>query len=160
MKYNKKKRNKVRPDGRSATSFDNCLCKLPVIVQRHPAFQTLTAAQIRVLLLIFTKYDNSKYHMRRDDQGRYVFNFTHVEARRELSVSSATFSTALQELERRGFIEITVAGGLKGANGVPNVFTVIDNWKMWKMPEQLSEARLKKQKATLARLHGSDARPP
>ena len=160
MKYKKNKRNKVRPDGRSATSFDNCLCKLPVIIQRHPAFQTLTAAQIRVLLLILTKHDNSKYHMRRDDQGRYVFNFTHVEAKRELSVSSATFSTALQELERRGFIEITVAGGLKGANGVPNVFTVTDNWKIWKMPEQLSEARLKKQRATLARLHGSDARPP
>lgn len=160
MKYKKNKRNKVRPDGRSATSFDNCLSKLSVFMQRHLAFQTLTAAQIRVLLLILVKYDNSRFNARRDDQGRYVFNFTHIEAKRVLSVSSATFSTALQELERRGFIEITVAGGLKGANGVPNVFTVSENWKTWNMPEQLSEARLKKQRATLARLHGSDARPP
>lgn len=160
MKYNKNKRNKVRPDGRSATSFDNCICKMAVLMQRHPAFQTLTAAQIRVLMLALTKYDNSKFHARRDDQGRYVFNFTHVEARRELSVSSATFSTALQELERRGFIEITVAGGLKGVNGVPNVFTASDKWKSWKVPVDLADARLKKQRATLARLHGSDARPP
>lgn len=114
---------------------------------QHPAFQTLNASAVRVLLMCLVKHDNAKYHMRRDDQGRYVWTFTYQDAKQYCGLSNSSISKALLSLEELGFLEVTVRGGLKGANGVKSMYTLSDDWKKW-TADSLKE-HPEKQKSTL-----------
>lgn len=102
-------------------------------MQRSPAFQSLTASALRVLL--WCMFKNFKTATSVDHiSGRPTFKLTNVEAKNELSLNQTTFSRAKQELDDKGFIEWIVRGGLKGCNGVASKFAMSSDWKKWSRP--------------------------
>ena len=150
------KRNKTRSNGRGP-SFDNCQAKINAYLIQHPAFQSLNASAIRVLLMAIVKHENAKYNMRRDGNGRYVWTFTYADGKKYCGLSNSSISKALLVLEELGFLQVTIRGGLKGANGVMSQYTLSEDWKSW-TPDILEEP-LKKQRATLPVWSGLTTKP-
>lgn len=110
-------------------------------MQESKAFQSLTASAIRVLLRCLYRNYNSVTNRSRGETGKPVFKFTNREALEKLGMSADKFSRAKDELEKKGFIEWVVRGGLKGSNGVASQFALSGRWKEWKPGVDEAEKR-------------------
>lgn len=121
-------RNKTLKNGRNAGKLGG-FSTMPVDMQKSPAFQSLSASALRLLLwFIFKSY---KAGTQNEKIQRPVFKVTNREALAELGMSAQTFSRAKQELADKGFMEWVKRGGLRGANGVASEFALSDEWKSW-----------------------------
>ena len=58
------------------------------------------------------------------------FNLTFTEAER-LGLSRATTMRAVQDLVKKGFIEIVVQGGLRSQGRTSSVYRVAERWRTW-----------------------------
>jgi hypothetical protein len=58
------------------------------------------------------------------------FNLTFTEAEK-LGLARGTMMRAVQELAKRGFIEIVVQGGLRSQGRTSSIYRVIERWRSW-----------------------------
>jgi hypothetical protein len=100
--------------------------------------------------LCFVKNDNAKYHKRKTEDGRPVFQFSVSEAKDMLGISNKTLATAIKQLVEHGLIDWYKHGGLKGANGTASYFTLSKRWHHWE-PVGQHYGRTNIQKARAAR---------
>jgi len=105
--------------------------RVPNAMQESPAFHSLKAPAIRVLLWCLFKNYNSITNRSRGETGKPTFKLTNREAMEKLGMNADKFSRAKNELESKGFIDWVIRGGLKGSNGVASQFALSGRWKEW-----------------------------
>lgn len=122
-------KRKTLKNGRNAGK-SGAFSAVPAEMQRSPAFRSLPASALRVLLwCLFKHYKAANTDGR--PSGRPTFKLTNKEAKDSLTMNAQTFSRAKELLAEKGFIKWTLRGGLKGCNGVASEFMLIDDWKSW-----------------------------
>ena len=104
-------------------------------MQRSAAFRSLSPAGIRLLLWCIWK-NFSAATSRDGNTGNPRFRITNAEALSELSMGSATFSRAKDDLASKGFLVWAKRGGLMGSNGVASEYSLSGCWKQWAPPDK------------------------
>jgi len=72
------------------------------------------------------------------------FNLTFTEAER-LGLARATTMRAVQDLVKRGFIEIVVRGGLRSQGRTSSVYRIAERWRTWGGLQTVKDLNLLKQ---------------
>ena len=116
----------------SAKRKSKALSQITVEMQESPAFKSLSASAIRVLLMAMF----FNYHAATRRAGKAEFEFTGGTAEKRLGMSKGAFSRAAKELANKGFWEWERRGGLLGCNGVASTFRMSSRWKTWE-PETI-----------------------
>lgn len=105
-------------------------------MQQSPAFHSLTANALRLLLWCDFKNYNASTNKRVMDATKRIFKLTYIEAEEHLGVTKPTFSRTKAELIEKGFLECTVKGGLRGVNGVASEYAMSNKWRKWEPPRE------------------------
>ena len=71
------------------------------------------------------------------------FNLTFTEAE-TLGLSRGTMMRAVQDLAKRGFIEIVVKGGLRSQGRTSSVYRIIERWRTFAGLQTLKELKILK----------------
>ncbi|MBT5319848.1 MAG: MarR family transcriptional regulator [Chloroflexi bacterium] len=96
------------------------------------AFRALSGKAPQVLMLFMTKRQMKQDNTRR---GRwYIANdgrirFTYIEAEDRWEIPRSTFMRALNELQEKGFLDVTLRGA--GISGSANLYSLSNRWKKW-----------------------------
>ncbi|WP_185244951.1 hypothetical protein [Citrifermentans bremense] len=94
------------------------------------AFSELSGSAVKVLMW-FKRTDGK---LRRLDALGYsgVFDFTYTEAERR-GFARRTFSRAIEELGKSGFVEIVSVGGLRGAGRSNSKYKLSKRWLLYEV---------------------------
>lgn len=68
------------------------------------------------------------------------FNLTFSEAE-TLGLARPTMMRGIQELEKRGFVDVVVRGGLKSQRKTSSVYRISENWRTWGGLQTLKELK-------------------
>jgi hypothetical protein len=141
-------RRKQKPNahGRSTGNVGG-FSRVSTDIQKSPAFQSLTASAMRVLLWAINK--NYQTGTKSDTVGKPIFKLTNAEAKNDYGLNSTTFTNAKNHLEEKGFLEWVTRGGLKGSNGVCSTFCLSGEWKKWTPPPKKPNVYLRRARAAL-----------
>lgn len=144
-------RIKILKNGRSASNGPG-FARVEVEMMATAAFRSLAPSSLRVLLYCLRlNYGAATDVARKEGQtGKPTFKLTNQMAREFLSMSPQTFTTAKNELAKKGFIEWAVRGGLMGCNGIASQFALSSQYKDWTPPAKPRKfAGLERARATL-----------
>lgn len=111
-----------------------------------PAFRTLTAAEIKILLLFLEKREPGYVQRRGDSHAMEIANNGEITLTySEAGYNPHTVSRALKALTVRGFISLAKSGGFENGHNIPAKYRVhveLDShqdkdasWRTWK-PEK------------------------
>lgn len=143
-----KRKRKPNAHGRNTTTV-GAFSRVDIDMQKSPAFQSLTASALRVLLWAINK--NYQTATKTGATGKPIFKLTNAEAKNDYGLSAATFTNAKNKLEERGFLEWVKRGGLKGCNGICSLFCLSSRWKEWSPPPKEPNTILIRARAILKR---------
>ena len=90
------------------------------------AFQELTGTGLKTLILL-TRKNKTKHPIERF---KYQFPFTYPEAKKN-KIGNASFCRAIKQLQRVGFIDIVIKGGLRGVSKYCNYYRLSQRWKKY-----------------------------
>lgn len=136
---------KTLKNGRSSHKSE-AFSRATIEMQQSPAFQSLAASSLRVLLWAIYKNYRSASAGNEGSLGRPKFKLTNSEARRELGMNQTTYTRAKNELFQKGFIVWVSRGGLKGANGIASEFALSGDYKNWIRPPKKTNNPFKPRK--------------
>jgi hypothetical protein len=119
-------------NGRDRLKIGEGFSRITTDMQRSEAFQSLSASAVRVLLWSLWLNYNTATTRSEGKTEKPRFKFTNAEASEKLSMGSAKFSRAKEELSEKGFLSWVKRGGLKGCNGVCSEYMLSGDWKTWK----------------------------
>lgn len=124
-------------NSRSATEGRG-FAKVPVEMMEAPAFQSLAASSIKVLLYSLRLNYGAATDPKRPKGSNETpsFAFTNKMARDLLGMNQQTFTNAKKELAKKGFIKWAVHGGMKGCNGIASRFVLSSRYKDWTPPDK------------------------
>ena len=90
------------------------------------AFLTLPPGAVNLLLLMLRI--DKMLAWKEGDSYRGEFNLTFTEAA-WLGLSRSTTGKSFKELEKRGFIEVVLKGGLKSNRKTSSIYRIIERWR-------------------------------
>lgn len=142
-------RRKIKPlkNGRDRDKASGKFSQVSYEMQTSPAFQSLSASAIRVLL--WAIFENFRAGTAKGAVGKPQFKMTNSDAQKYYGLSSQTFSRAKNELSEKGFLEWATRGGLKGCNGVCSTYYLSGEWKKWTPPLKTVNQNLERARAIL-----------
>lgn len=97
-----------------------------------------------VILLLHVHRIDKMLAWKNGDSYAGEFNLTYSEAE-TLGLSRATTMRAVQDLVRRGFIDIVVQGGLRSQGRTSSVYRVAERWRSWGGLQALNELKALKE---------------
>jgi len=102
------------------------------------AFRALrTATAYKVLAMFYIKRQYSKTGRQGKERWEIINNgqieSTYPEAKKKLDITDGTFRNAIDELRKKGFINIAEYGG--GLNKSKNLYEISDRWKLYGTPD-------------------------
>ena len=111
--------------------FDRALLKSRAFI----ALRTVTAHKI--LAIFFTKRQMERLGRRGKEQWNIRNNgeivFTYKEAEEKYGIKVGAFRDAIDELRKKGFIDISAAG--MGVHKVTTLYSISNRWRLYGMPE-------------------------
>lgn len=135
MAYKESKSSATLPNGRSrkgVPKFEDWFAQIRI--KEHlssPAWRSLTKTATDICIAAIAKQGRAGA-MSAKFGGRPIFNFTVTEGVRLIGVSRTTFSKAIKELIRIGFLELVSPGGIIGGKGRAAEYSIGKGWKEWK----------------------------
>ena len=94
------------------------------------AYKELTGSAIKAFILCMRKVKESH----RTERFKVVFSLTYPEARKQ-GFCDVTFWRSMKSLQRVGFIECIMKGGLRCDRKTPSAYRLYQRWKAYGTPE-------------------------
>ena len=100
------------------------------------AFRNISPSAV-VLLLHMLRIDKMLAYKNGDSySGNFNLTFTEAES---FGLARATISRAFGQLEKCGFIETIVQGGLKSHRKTSSVYRIVERWRTWSGLQKINE---------------------
>lgn len=99
-------------------------------MMNHKAYKELTGSAIKALILCMRKVKE----MHRTERFKVIFSLTYPEARKQ-GLCNVTFWRSMKSLQRVGFIDCIMKGGLRCDRKTPSAYRLSLRWKKYGTPD-------------------------
>lgn len=137
-------------------SFENWHCRIFPKDMAYSAWRALSKTATDVANICRAKNDHAGALGIKDGSGRPFFEFTATEAEKVFKLSRPTFSKAIKDLLKIGFLTVSRHGGILFGKGIAAQYQLSDGWKSWQPPPR-DNANIVKARAARGK-HGDMAK--